>query len=97
MCERASKQSPDLKNYSAQGLRPPVLKFLDPPLRGHAPRASLTSLLLYLKIVWIFVCSCSLYNKILCIIILDSLDQHLLNKQAWEKLKILLIDFLKIL
>ena len=32
MCEGASKQSPDLKNYTAPGPRPPVLKFLDPPL-----------------------------------------------------------------
>ena len=32
MCEGASKQSSDLKNYTAPGLRPPVFKFLDPPL-----------------------------------------------------------------
>ena len=32
MCEGASKQSPDLTNYTATGPRPPVLKFLDPPL-----------------------------------------------------------------
>ena len=32
MCEGASKQSPDLKNYTATGPCPPVLKFLDPPL-----------------------------------------------------------------
>ena len=31
MCEGASKQSSDLKNYTAPGPRPPVLKFLDPP------------------------------------------------------------------
>ena len=28
----ASKQSSDLKNYTVLGPRPPVLKFLDPPL-----------------------------------------------------------------
>ena len=32
MCEGASKQSPDHKNYTTPGPRPPVLKFLDPPL-----------------------------------------------------------------
>ena len=33
MCEGASKQSADLKNYTAQARPPPpVLKFLDPPL-----------------------------------------------------------------
>ena len=32
MCERASKQSPDLKNYTAPEQRPQVLKFLDPPM-----------------------------------------------------------------
>ena len=32
MREGASKQSSDLKNYTAPGPRPPVLKFLDPPL-----------------------------------------------------------------
>ena len=32
MCEGASKQSSDLKNYTAPGPRPPVFKFLDPPL-----------------------------------------------------------------
>ena len=32
MCERASKQTSDQKNYTAPGPRPPVLKFLDPPL-----------------------------------------------------------------
>ena len=32
MCEGASKPSLDLKNYTAPGPRPPVLKFLDPPL-----------------------------------------------------------------
>ena len=32
MCEGASKQSPDLTNYTATGPRPPVLKFLDPAL-----------------------------------------------------------------
>ena len=32
MCEGASKQSPDLKNNTAPGQRPPVFKFLDPPL-----------------------------------------------------------------
>ena len=32
MCEGASKQSPDLKDYTAMGPRPPVLIFLDPPL-----------------------------------------------------------------
>ena len=31
MCEGASKQSSDLKNYTAPVPRPPVLKFLDPP------------------------------------------------------------------
>ena len=34
---------------------------------AYATQASLTSLLLYLKIVWLFICSCSLYNGILCI------------------------------
>ena len=37
MCEGASEQSPDLKNYTATGPRPPVLKFLDPPLVHHFP------------------------------------------------------------
>ena len=32
MCEGASKQSSNLKNDSAPGQRPPVLKFLDTPL-----------------------------------------------------------------
>ena len=32
-CAGASKQSPDLKNFTGQGLCPTVLKFLDPPLR----------------------------------------------------------------
>ena len=32
MCEGASKHSQDLKNYTAPGPRPPVLKLLDPPL-----------------------------------------------------------------
>ena len=32
MCKGASKQSPDLKNYTAPGPRPPLLKFLYPPL-----------------------------------------------------------------
>ena len=32
MREGASEQSSDLKNYTAPGPRPPVLKFLDPPL-----------------------------------------------------------------
>ena len=32
MCEGVSKQSSNLKNYTAPGPRPPVLKFLDPPL-----------------------------------------------------------------
>ena len=32
MFERASKQTPDPKNSTAPGPRPPVLKFLDPPL-----------------------------------------------------------------
>ena len=32
MCEGALKQFPDLKNYTVPGPRPPVLKFLDPPL-----------------------------------------------------------------
>ena len=32
MCEGASKQSSDLKNYTAPATRPPVHKFLDPPL-----------------------------------------------------------------
>ena len=32
MCKGASKQSPDLKNYTAPGQRPPVFEFLDPPL-----------------------------------------------------------------
>ena len=31
-CEGASKQSKDLKNYTAPGPRPPIYKFLDPPL-----------------------------------------------------------------
>ena len=37
MCEGASEPSPDLKNYTctAPGPRPPVLKFLDPPLVHH--------------------------------------------------------------
>ena len=33
MCEGASKQSQDLKNYTALGPRPTVYKFLDPPLK----------------------------------------------------------------
>ena len=33
ICEGTSKQSPDLKNYTAPGPRPPFLKFLDPPLQ----------------------------------------------------------------
>ena len=33
MCKEASKQSTDLKNYTRLGPRPPVLKFLDPPLQ----------------------------------------------------------------
>ena len=32
MCEGVSKQSPDVKNYTASGPQPSVLKFLDPPL-----------------------------------------------------------------
>ena len=32
MSEGASKQPLDLKYYTAPGPRPPVLKFLDPPL-----------------------------------------------------------------
>ena len=32
MCEGASKQSQNLENYTAPRLRPPVYKFLDPPL-----------------------------------------------------------------
>ena len=33
MCEGASKQSQDLKYYTAPGTRPPpVYKFLEPPL-----------------------------------------------------------------
>ena len=32
MCEEASKQSSDLKNYTAPVPRPRVFKFLDPPL-----------------------------------------------------------------
>ena len=36
MCEGASKQSPDLKNNTAPGQRPPVFKFLDPPLRSSS-------------------------------------------------------------
>ena len=32
MCEGASKQLPDLKNYTLPGPVPPVLKYLDPPL-----------------------------------------------------------------
>ena len=35
MFEEASKQSQDLKNYIAPGPRPPVYKFLDPPLYMH--------------------------------------------------------------
>ena len=31
MCEGASKQSSDLKNYTTPAPRPPVLKFLDLP------------------------------------------------------------------
>ena len=34
MCEGASKQSPDFKYYTAPGQRPPVFKFLDPPLNN---------------------------------------------------------------
>ena len=34
MYEGASKQSPDPKNSIATGPRTPVLKFLDPQLRG---------------------------------------------------------------
>ena len=33
MCKGTSKQSQNLKNYTTPGPRPPVLKFLDPPLR----------------------------------------------------------------
>ena len=33
MCEGASKQTPDPKNSTAPGSRPPVLKFLDTPLQ----------------------------------------------------------------
>ena len=33
MCEGASKQFTYLKNYTAPGLRPPVLKFLDQPMQ----------------------------------------------------------------
>ena len=36
ICEGTSKQSPDLKNYTAPGPRPPVLKFLDPPMNCYA-------------------------------------------------------------
>ena len=32
MCEGAPNQTPDHKNSTATGPRPPVLKFLDPPL-----------------------------------------------------------------
>ena len=32
MCDWASKQSSDLKNYTDTGPRPLVFKFLDPPL-----------------------------------------------------------------
>ena len=32
VCEGASKQSSELKNYTAPGPRPQVHKFLDPPL-----------------------------------------------------------------
>ena len=32
MCERASKQSPDLKIYTVPELGTQVLKFLDPPM-----------------------------------------------------------------
>ena len=34
LCEGASKQSPDPTNSTAPGPRPPVLKFLDQPLRS---------------------------------------------------------------
>ena len=33
MCEGASKQFQDLNTYTAPGPRPPVDKFLDPPLQ----------------------------------------------------------------
>ena len=48
MCEGASKQSSDLKNYTAPGPRPPVFKFLDPPLY-NAYNMYLYSLLLLQK------------------------------------------------
>ena len=44
MCKGASKQSPDLKIYTAPGQRPPGLKFLDPPLRTKPPKNELNKL-----------------------------------------------------
>ena len=41
MCEGASKQSSDLKKYTATGPRAPVLKFVDPPLRTACRRSGL--------------------------------------------------------
>ena len=38
MYEGASKQSPDPKNSISPGPRTPVMKFLDPPLRGTISR-----------------------------------------------------------
>ena len=47
VCEGASKQSPDPKNFTAPGPRPPVLKFLDPPLTIIVNRQVMKFLLLY--------------------------------------------------
>ena len=45
MCEEASKLSQDLKNYTAPGPRPPVYKFLDPPLMENLMKPSKPELL----------------------------------------------------
>ena len=47
MREGASEQSSDLKNYTAPGPRPPVLKFLDPPLIGANTIAQLENMTRY--------------------------------------------------